>query len=129
MNRRGFLKVISALGASVALPVTGTSAEEAASMLASGSSPLALIRETVAYDIGYDAWVIRFDILFGDDCKGGRLSSAGDTQLSFDARLRDKDEDRGKAREVAVTLFENELLACGKTWADLKPLRNIGIVQ
>ena len=122
MNRRGFLKVITALGASVALPVGDTSIEQAAEAMASGVAPLGLMREVWAYDISMNRILLRFDI-----CTGvlGKLSGPNDVQLGVDMAFSSKEEMDSRmdeSREIAKKLFNNELKQRGLDWDDLIPM-------
>lgn len=116
MNRRSFIKVITALGASLAIPVNGETIDKANQYLSLGESPIALIRETISYDIGRDLNIVRFDICTGID---GRLMSENDILIGVDMKI---DGGINSCRTMAVSLLEKEMKKRNITWGDLKKL-------
>lgn len=121
MNRRGFLKVLTALGATIALPVGATTQKEANALLASNAAPLGLMRETFAYEITTDSILVRFDICTGI---AGKLARPEDVQLGIDMRFSESEIDSriDEARQIAKQTFDNELTSRGLTWDNIQPM-------
>ena len=121
MDRRGFLKLITAAGAAIAFPIGVTTPAQASSLFASGVAPLGLMREVFANDIETDSVIVRYDICTG--C-AGRLATSHDVQLSIDMRFArtELQSKLDEARLIAKQMFNNELTTRGLTWDDIQPL-------
>lgn len=112
MNRRGFLKVISAVAVAAGVAPQTAIAEVSAPQPA-GTVTLGLIREMFAYDIGRDETLVRHDVW----AEGDNL------QLSVASVVNAGDQSSiERARVAAKTMLEAELEKRGLSWSDLKPL-------
>ena len=112
MNRRNFLKVISAVAVAAGVAPQTAIAEVFAPQPV-GVVTLGLIREVFAYDIGRDETHVRHDVW----AEGENL------QLSVSTAVIAGDQSSiDRARGAAKTLLEAEIERRGLSWSDLKPL-------
>ena len=112
VNRRNFLKVISAVAVAAGVAPQTAIAEVFAPQPV-GVVTLGLIREVFAYDIGRDETHVRHDVWAGGENLHLTVASvviAGD-QTSIE-----------RARWAAKTMLEAGLKRRGLSWSDLKPL-------
>lgn len=114
MNRRGFLTAMLAAGAA---PAIVQAANLMPIFMRRESGLLApqfmddLVRGMYAYNIGWDDYVVRFDIL------------AGAHQFAVDQRFNRLDDARQfGAKKIAIELFDKSLRHEGLSWADVRPL-------
>ena len=123
MNRRSFFKVIAAIGASTALP---TRLIEAAAIIPQGFSQVGLIRETTAYNLYKDMWVLRFDALFNG--LDGTLTD-NTQQYGIDMMIS-KEPSKEELKEYRITAkmaLEKAMARDGWSWQqaiELRPIKN-----
>ena len=117
MSRRGFLKAIGAVAGSIYIPDFKLIIPEA--VIPPELAWFATARETFAYDIASNGYLMRHDIL------------GLNTQLSVDHRLFGPDlrESIFKARGLSETLLRNEMQNRGMKVSDLRPLKPIDSLE
>ena len=97
MNRRGFLKLLSAVGASIALPVPKFVLAAPQEIIPAMPVQLGLIRALAAYDLSHDSWILRLDAFNGRD------------QFGVDVRVLGNPKDYLEQRAIAEEVLMNSL--------------------
>ena len=110
MNRRGFLKLLSAFSATVALPVPEFVLADPLVILPEMPITLGNIRRIGAYDIRQDRYIIRLDACNGKDQYGVdfAISSFGDMKHNYIETLK-----------VAETVLRDAIISAGWLASDL----------
>lgn len=124
VNRRGFLKLLSAVAASAAMPVPTFVLAEPEVQIAAMPVELGMIRSMCVYDISKDLHLVRFDAMNGR--KGEQLNVTiavppiyrkSDEQYVSDMRTAYLHE-----RQRAHDLLRNEMIKREWMASDLMPL-------